>query len=111
VFSPDQLDMLMKEAMAELGKHDLKNQGKIGRKSNLVGVNGRLTTAQALVILGILSGSLSVFSVLVDADQVVSIVLQGSLKKEEKNEVDNILAQIGHLPFDDVVKAMMKRIK
>jgi hypothetical protein len=111
VFSPDQLDILMKEAMAELGKHDLKGQGKIGRKNNLVGVNGRLTTAQAIVILGILTGSLNVFSVLVDADQLVSVVLRGTLKKEEKNEIDNIVAQIGNLPFDDVVKAMLKRIK
>ncbi len=111
MFSPDQLDILMKEAMAELGKHDLKGQGKIGRKNNLVGVNGRLTTAQAMVILGILAGSLNVFSVLVDADQVVSVVLRGTLKKEEKNEIDNIVAQIGNLPFDDVMKAMLKRIK
>ncbi|KXG76408.1 hypothetical protein [Thermotalea metallivorans] len=111
MFSPEQLDALMKEAMAELGKQDSKGHNKIQRRT--CGQNGKfnLTPAQALVIVGLLSGALNVFSVLVDADQLVSIVLRGSLKKEEKSELDKIMAQIGTMPFDEVVKAMLKRIR
>ncbi|MFZ5965701.1 MAG: hypothetical protein ACOYVK_00790 [Bacillota bacterium] len=114
MFSPDQLDALMKEAMAELDKQDnSKGQGRTRRNNGSTG-KLNLTPAQALIIIGFLTGTLTVFSVLVDANQLVSIVLQGSLKSDtknaQKNELDNLLAQLGDKSFDDVLKAMLKRI-
>lgn len=96
----DQLDGLLKEAMKNLGSEETKNN-----KINI-------TPAQALVISGLLTGVLSVFSVLVDANQSVQIVLAGSFKKkEDNNHLEELMAQIGHMPLDDVVKAMMNRLK
>ncbi|NLD48519.1 MAG: hypothetical protein GX660_15245, partial [Clostridiaceae bacterium] len=66
-----------------------------------------LTPSQALVVAGILGGVLEVNSVLVDKDQIVQIVLQGSLK--QKTELEQMLDNIGSKPFDEVVKAMLGR--
>jgi hypothetical protein len=45
---------------------------------------------------------------LVDRDQIVQIVLEGSLKK--KTELEKMLDEIGSMPFDEVVKAMLERL-
>lgn len=66
-----------------------------------------ITPAQALVIAGILAGTLEVTSVLVDKNQVVEILLSGSLKK--KTPLEKMIDQIGKMPFDDVMRALMDR--
>lgn len=68
----------------------------------------RLTPAEISVIFGLLTGALSVDSILIDRDQAIEIVLTGSLKR--KTELDNILDIIGSMPFDDVLKAMLGRL-
>ncbi len=64
-----------------------------------------LTPSQLLIIAGFLGGVLNVDSVLVSRDQVIQIVLSGSLKR--KTQLDKIMEQIGKLPFDQVVKSIM----
>lgn len=68
----------------------------------------QLTPGQLLVIAGILTNVLSVFSLLVATDQHVEIVLRGSLKR--KTELDKMLDKMGSMPFDDVFKAIMDRV-
>ncbi|MDN5323099.1 MAG: hypothetical protein PWQ67_1553 [Clostridia bacterium] len=62
---------------------------------------------ELMVILGLLGGVLKVESVLIDRNQVVDIVLTGSLKR--KTEMDKILDQIGSKSFDEVMKALFER--
>jgi hypothetical protein len=71
-----------------------------------------LSPSQALVIVGILGGVLQVDSVLVDRDQEVQIILSGSLKQttKTKSPLDKLMDQLGALPFDDVVKAIVGRL-
>lgn len=67
-----------------------------------------LTPQQLLVILGLLSGALEVTSVLVDKDQLVQFVLTGTLKRPTR--LDKMLEEIGRMPFDDVLKALLDRL-
>lgn len=67
-----------------------------------------LTAAKALVIAGLLGDALVVNSVLVNRDQVVEIVLTGSLR--QKTQLEKILDQIGEMPFDEVVRAIVDRL-
>jgi len=125
MYTPEQLDILLREAMAGLRINDSDNtynsnntkySNNSNNSNNTSNRNSKrsLTPAQALVIAGILGGSLSVFSVLADADQNISIVLQGSLKKKNNGadeQLDKIIAQLGRVPFDDIVAAMVRRLK
>jgi len=117
MYSSEQLDLLLQEAMAGLGiqnktensyNNSNHNKNRTSQKRNKM----TLTSAQALVIAGLLGGSLSVFSVLVDADQEINIVLTGSLKKKTNNDqLDSVLEQLGKVPFDDVIAAMVRRLR
>lgn len=60
-----------------------------------------------LVILGLLSESLEIKSILVDRDQRVQIILEGSLKK--KTTLDKVMDYVGQQPFDEVLKALLNR--
>jgi hypothetical protein len=73
--------------------------------SNLCGLIN-LTPAQVLIIAGFFAGVLEVISVLVDKDQTVQIVLQGSLKKP--TQLDQIMEQVGKMPFDQVMRSIME---
>ena len=64
-----------------------------------------LTPARLLVIAGLLSDALVVDSVLVDRDQNIEIVITGSLKR--KTQLDTVMRQIGQLPFEEVVAAIV----
>jgi len=66
-----------------------------------------ITPQRALVILGLLLGTLEVNSVLVNRDQTVQIFLQGSLKR--KTRLEKIMDEIGALPFDEVIRAILGR--
>lgn len=106
MFSSDQLNAMAKTIMDRLGLSNKESNNnhetcKEGKK------NIALTPSQALVVAGILGGVLEVNSVLVDKDQIVQIVLQGSLK--QKTELEQMLDNIGSKPFDEVVKAMLGR--
>jgi hypothetical protein len=51
---------------------------------------------------------LDIDSVLVDRRQEVQIVLVGSLK--QKTSLEKTLDEIGSMPFDEVLKAMVGRL-
>lgn len=46
-------------------------------------------------------------SILVDKNQLVQFVLSGSLKK--KTPLEQMIDQIGSMPFDEVMKAVLDR--
>ncbi len=58
--------------------------------------------------MGLLAGVLEVQSVLIDRDQIVDILLEGSLKR--KTRLDKMLDEIGDMPFDEVLEAIMGRV-
>ena len=72
-------------------------------------MNSALPPSHLLVIAGILSGALDVISVLVNKNQVIEIVLAGSLRK--KTDLEKMMDKIGSHPFDEVVRAMLDRLK
>lgn len=115
-FSSKELNKIMEQVKAQLGpgtglpvpgmqapddkdpggKPDPKTQGQ------------RLTPQTVLVILGLIAGSLQVTSVLVHIDQHIDILLTGSLRR--KTRLDRMLDEIGTMPFDDVLRAIMGRL-
>ncbi|MFZ5965702.1 MAG: hypothetical protein ACOYVK_00795 [Bacillota bacterium] len=97
----DQSDVIVKKAMTRL---NVKNT----RKKRI-----NLRESELLVIAGILAGALTTFSVYVDANRHVSIVVHGDLVKIDgsENELDQIMGQVGTMPFDKVLSAMIKRIE
>lgn len=77
-----------------------------GDTSNNVAKCFDLTTSELLVITGLIIDVLNVESVLVSRDQVVQIVLSGNLKR--KTELERVMEQVGKLPFDQVIKAIIE---
>ncbi|MDD4766420.1 MAG: hypothetical protein PHF87_02400 [Desulfotomaculaceae bacterium] len=116
MFSSHELDTLLARIASQLGLGTgdihkiLSANGKTGGSSG----KGKqhiippLTPQKVLVILGLLAGTLEVKSISIDRDQVVDILLEGSLKR--KTRLDNCLDEIGAMPFDDVLRAVMGRI-
>ncbi|MCR4434723.1 MAG: hypothetical protein QHH06_03875 [Clostridiales bacterium] len=122
MFSSDQFDSLIKEVAARLGVGDTaatgsKNNssgGKDGKHNSSAGSgssgtsrNAAISPEKALVIAGLLGGVFEVTSVLVDKRQRVEILLSGSLRR--KTQLDMLMDQIGQLPFDEVVRAIIDR--
>jgi hypothetical protein len=115
VFSADELGNLQK-LLSQLGLGDNesaqsdKEPRKKKRDDRAAGTDGinypKLDPAQLLVIAGILSGALVVRSVWINNDQTAQIVLTGNLKR--KTQLDKVMQQIGQLPFDQVVKAIVE---
>lgn len=114
--SADGLNSVLKDLMGRLGNQESNgNSSKNAGKSNCSGnANDKgtsflsLTPSKALVIAGLLSDVLDVDSILVDKDQEVQIVLAGSLK--QKTQLEKVMDQIGTMPFDEVVKAIVGRL-
>ncbi len=106
MFSSNQSESLMKKILQQGNLNNMCNDHL--NKEKHFNKNIGFTPAQISVIFGLLTGALSVNSVLVDRNQAVEIVLTGSLKR--KTELDNILDVIGSMPFDEVLKAMMGRL-
>jgi hypothetical protein len=112
VFSADELGII-RELLDQLGpgksvsskekdqKHD-KNSNKCKNAASRITLN----PPQLLIIAGFLSGALNVESVLVDRDQKVKVLLSGTLKR--KTEFEEIMAQIGQQPFEQVIRAIME---
>lgn len=108
MFPPDNFNPFLKDILARLsGQSNCNNSN--GKKSSSDSVNKNMginiTPSQALVIAGIIGGVLEVTSVLVDKDQLVQLVLSGSLKR--KSELDKMMDQIGEMPFEEVMKAIL----
>ena len=107
--SQDPMNLLLKNVMEQLGiKEEYANINKTCR--NKICSNSNLTPAQILVIVALLAGVLEVNSVTIDKDQRLDIVLTGSLKRPKaKTQMEELMAQIGGLPFDQVMKSLLGR--
>ena len=100
------LNTLLKDLLSRFNRQCPPKNNKNTNASD--SQNTSLTPQQLLVVAGILSGELEVDSVLIGTDQRVEVILTGSLKK--KTQLDMMLDQIGSLPFDEVVKAIIGRL-
>lgn len=108
MFSPNHLDLLLKKIMDQMGVDVGKdNTGDKNNQDNQKNNCPKLAPSQILVILGLFTGVFEVTSVLVDNTQQVQIVLSGSLKR--KTQLEKMMDQIGEMPFDDVMKAVIGR--
>ncbi len=132
MFSPEQLNEIMAQALTQLtggeavpsgtpGNNPNGNSGGNGNNGggsgNTGGTGGNagggtssssglnFSPAKALVITGLLTDALNVNSILVGNDQHIEIVLVGELKR--KTELDKMMDKVGKLPFDDVMKAFL----
>ncbi|TCO76857.1 hypothetical protein [Marinisporobacter balticus] len=107
--SKDPMDLLLKTVMEQLGvKEEYANINRTcGNKKC---GNANLTPGQILIILGLLGGVLEVDSITIDKSQEVNILLVGSLKRPKaKTQLEQIMDQIGSLPFDQVMKNILGR--
>lgn len=114
--SSHDLNALLEIIMSQLGQeagHAAKDIPASHKKGCCINKDKKkppiLTPQKVLVILGLLGGVLEVRSILLDRDQVVQILLDGSLKR--KTRLEKMLDEIGDMPFDDVLRAVLGRIK
>jgi len=105
VFSSEYLNSILEIILAQFDEKGTSIQHTDSNNKNTC--KYPLTPSQILVIIGLIGGVLNIESVLVDRDQTVSIVLQGSLKK--RTEMDKILDKMGSMPFEEVMKALFER--
>ena len=91
-------------------KSGKKNTGEKNREngdtSNGIPKCFDLNPTELLVITGLIVDVLNVESVLVNRNQVVQIVLSGNLRR--KTELERVMEQVGQLPFDQVIKAIIE---
>ncbi|WP_129600670.1 hypothetical protein [Anaerophilus nitritogenes] len=105
--SKDPMDLLLKKVMEEFGIQEEYERMKRDRKNCN---KANLTPGQILVIAALLGGVLEVTSILIDKDQLVQIVLSGSLKRPKaKSQLEQIMDQVGGMPFDQVMKNLLRR--
>lgn len=121
MFSSDDLERI-RQAMIPLGSDNKKSEcGKKGHSKkqecgkqpddNLSGGFNicdimNLTPPKLLIIAGLLAGVFEVDSVLADRDQNVEVVLVGALKRP--TQLDQVMEQIGKMPFDQVMRSIME---
>jgi len=112
VFSSDDYNALIEQMMTLFGPSKEQSPQNISsscckdEKNKNQGL--KLSPQKVLVILGLIAGVLEVRSVLVDRNQAVQILLDGSLKR--KTRLDKMLDEIGGMPFDEVLKAILGRL-
>ncbi len=100
---------MLKDVLSRLNSNVSPNASAgTGGKDGSAGKAPVITPSQLIVIGGILGGALEVTSVLVDKNQTIEILLTGSLRK--RTDLEKLLDQIGSMPFDEVVKAMLGRL-
>ena len=93
----------------------LANRKNGGNKQRGAGANGsgaaknnlKLTPQQLAVVVGLLTNALSVESVLVDKDQTIQIVLEGSIRK--KTKADRVAAALDDVTVGELVEAFLRR--
>ena len=67
----------------------------------------RLSAKEISVIVALLTRALEVKSLLIDSDQTIQILLEGSLKK--KTEMDRLVDEMSGLTIGDFFDSIMKR--
>ncbi len=81
MFSPEQLNSISKIIMEKLGVSSTRNcYSEKAPDCTAEKKQINLTPVQLLVIMGIITGSLDIDSLLVDKNQEIQILLVGSLK-------------------------------
>lgn len=104
MFSQEDLDRL--EQLLNQWKNNDKEQKNAKTSSESPENEGlSLNPSQLLVIAGLVFGVFSVNSVVINKEQTVDIVLSGSLKRS--TQFEKVMKQLGKLPFDQVMKAIM----
>ena len=101
--SPDIAVKLLEKILSQQAGDDSGNSPGCSGKNKKI----TLTPAKILVLLGILGGVFEVNSLLVDKDQVVQVLLVGSLKR--KTKMDSLLDNLGPMTFDEIMQAVMDR--
>ncbi|KAB2953096.1 hypothetical protein F9B85_07485 [Heliorestis acidaminivorans] len=89
-------------------RNDKRITRKVGKQEQKSSRPTTIKPEVALVILGLLSDSLQVNSIVVNRDQTVQIVLDGSLRR--KTSLDNALDFVGQRSFEEVMRAFLKRV-
>lgn len=109
MLSDNNINQLKARIMEQIGLADggggKCDEGKDGSSGS--STKAGLSTSSLLVALGLLSGVLEVLSVLVDRDQTVQFVIQGSLKR--KTELDRAIEELGSHSFEEVVTALLNQ--
>lgn len=85
------------------------NKGSKQTDESLSGLfrNYNLSAQQIAVITALLFNTLEVESVLVDKDQTVQVLLQGSLRR--KTRMDKLLDEVSEMPVGDLLDSLKKR--
>ncbi|MCM3716242.1 hypothetical protein [Halalkalibacter oceani] len=65
----------------------------------------RLTPNEIAVIIALLTDALHVQSILVDRDQTVQVLLEGSLRK--RSELDKLIDQVRDVPVGDFLSSLL----
>jgi hypothetical protein len=68
---------------------------------------GKLSAKQVAVIAALLTNALEVKSILIDTDQIVQIVLEGSFRK--KTRMDEIINELSQMSMGDLLEAIQRR--
>jgi hypothetical protein len=106
----NQLNPAMNNSTAEKNAKPCKDKGKPGVppddlekdfKNRCLSVN----PSNLIVIASLLTGALTVDSLLVDKQQTVQVVLTGTLRR--KTQLDKMVEQIVKLPAEQVIEAIL----
>ena len=124
MFDSRAIDILLKQVLSHLGldkeqpgqgtpvvQNNQKNKSASTPTAKGTNIESGipLTPQKILVILGLLGGVLDVTSVQVNKDQTVDFVLSGTLKRPTR--LDKMLDEIGAMPFEQVLRAIMDRLR
>ena len=90
---------------------DRKNGGTkrkgAGKRGTGAASSPRLSPQQLAVVIGLLTNALSVESVLLDKDQTIQIVLEGSIRK--KTKADRVAAALDDVTVGELFAALLRR--
>ncbi|MVP01344.1 hypothetical protein [Paenibacillus lutrae] len=78
-----------------------------GKKGKKKASSAQLTPQQIAVVVGLLTNALEVLSVLIDKDQNIQIVLQGSIRK--KTKADRLAEELDEVSVGDLIEAFIRK--
>ena len=67
----------------------------------------KLSPQQLAVVVGLLTNSLDVISLLIDKDQRIQIVLEGSIRK--KTKADRVAEQLNDISVSELIDAYLRK--
>jgi hypothetical protein len=89
------------------GNRNGGNGNGSNKKNSGNGKIGKLSAKQVAVIAALLTNALEVKSILIDTDQTVQIVLEGSFRK--KTRMDEILNELSDMTMGDFWDAIQRK--